>query len=402
MRVRHGALLAAVLGIVLAGSNAVAAAPPPGDAQGWFQDGYGPGNGGYNPDEHWIVPERLRRLAPRWSIPATGQQVCAAQSAPVVAGGRLFLTGRESLGAYDASTGTKIWSYPYLDPMDTYTPMLAVSGGTLLAATSGCQSVSDPSGMLLAFDAATGKLLWRADTDAPNATLIVARGVAVVGGEDAGWMETTAFQITTGKQLWKRPWSMSADRVAAGGTVLLTDNNREFSEIGTSAVDIGTGQVRWRTNRIWSVRAADRTGRWFLVDDSARALLKVDAGSGTVAWSQPGLDGPLAVDDRQVYATRTVTAGTTVTAELLGLALDSGRVAWRRGGFASLLRPVVAGGVLYALTPKKRLDTLNPATGAGLAFSTVDKPLDHPVISGDWLYLTDGGRLRGYTVPRPG
>jgi hypothetical protein len=30
------------------------------------------------------------------------------------------------------------------------------------------------------------------------------------------------------------------------------------------------------------------------------------------------------------------------------------------------------------------------------------KPIDHPVIAGDWLYLTDGTRLRAYTVPWTG
>jgi outer membrane protein assembly factor BamB len=100
--------------------------------------------------------------------------------------------------------------------------------------------------------------------------------------------------------------------------------------------------------------------------------------------------GPLAVDERRVY----VAAGT----ELVSLATGSGRPVWRRGGYDSLLRPVVAGGVLYTVTPKKRLESLNAATGGRLGFTVTDKPLDHPVITGDRLYLTDGTRLRAYTV----
>jgi outer membrane protein assembly factor BamB len=407
MRTRHrvslAALLAALLGAVAAGPAAGSAGPPD-----WTHDGYGPGNGGYNPDESWIVPARLGALAKQWSIAATGREVCARQAAPVVAGGRLFLAGRESLGAYDAGTGKKIWTYPYADPMDTRTPLLAVSGDTLLAGTSGCQSVSDPDGVLLALDAASGKPRWQGSTEAPDQTMVVDRGVAVVSGSDAGWMASTAFRISTGKQIWQRARAMPAAGASAGGTVLLTDYTNAFAAVGARAVDITTGAVRWRTGRIWSARAADPTGRSFLVDDPAGALLRVDAATGRVAWTQPGLAGPLAVDARQVYVARTAgaeVAGARVagtTAELVSLAVGSGRVTWRRGGYQSLLRPVVAGGVLYAVTPQKRLDSLNAATGRVLGFSATDKPADHPVVAGDWLYLTDGSRLGAYTVPRIG
>jgi outer membrane protein assembly factor BamB len=405
MRTRHGVLLAVVLGAAVAGTGAPAVAGPGPNVPGWTQDGYAAGNGGYNPDESWIVPARLGRLAKQWSITATGQEVCARQAAPVVAGGRLFLAGRESLGAYDAETGKKIWTYPYADPMDTRTPLLAVSGGTLLAGTSGCQSVSDPDGVLFALDAATGKRRWQADTEAPDQTMVVDRGVAVVSGSDAGWMASTAFRISTGKQIWQREQATPATGVSAGGTVLLTDYNDESSPVGARAVDITTGAVRWKTSRIWSVRAADRTGRSFLVDDAAGALLRVDAATGRVLWTRAGLAGPLAVDARHVYVARTAGAevvGARSTAEVLSLAVASGRTAWRRGGYEALLRPVVAGGVLYAVTPQKRLDSLNAATGRVLGFSVTDKPSDHPVVAGDWLYLTDGGRLRAYTVPRIG
>jgi outer membrane protein assembly factor BamB len=400
MRTRHGValagLLTAALGAMAAGSGGPALAAPPAwaDAPSWTRDGYGPGNGGYNPSETWIVPGRTGRLAEQWSITTTGQEVCARQAAPVVSDGRLYLAGRESLGAYDAATGKSLWSYPYEDPMDTHTPILAVSGGTLLAGTWGCQSVSDPDGELLALNAATGALRWKASTDAPDSVLAVDRGVAVVGGQDAGWMGTTAFRISTGERLWERPQAMPAAGVSADGRLLLTDHDRTFAPNGALEVDISTGKVGWKTRQIWSVEAADPTGHFFLVGDEAGALLRVDAATGAIAWSQPGMAGPLAVDDRHVY----VATGT----RLLSLDAGSGRPAWRRGGYDSLLRPVVAGGVLYTGTPKKRLESLNAANGRRLGFTATDPPIDHPVITGDWLYLTDGTRLRAYTVPRIG
>jgi outer membrane protein assembly factor BamB len=400
-RVSVAALLSATLTAVLAGSvGTVEAAPATGTtgtvvAPGWTHDGYGPGNGGFNPLEAWLLPGRVAQLAKQWSIAATGQEVCARQSPPVVADGRLYLTGRVGLGAYRADTGVRIWSRPYPDPMDMYTPLLAVSGDTLLVATSGCQSVSDPDGDLLALNGATGALRWRAHIEAPNEALIVDRGVVVVGGSDAGSRATIAFRVDTGKQLWTRVDASPTMGVSAGGTLLLGDYGTAGNSVATVAVDISTGVVRWKTARTWSAQAADLAGDSFLVSDAGGALLKVDAATGTVAWRRPGMGGPVAVDGGHVYVAQTVPAGAT----MVSLAVGTGQFTWRRAGYPALVRPVVAGGVLYAVAPKQRLESLDAATGRRLGFTATGKPIDHPVITGGWLYLTDGTNLRGYTVP---
>jgi outer membrane protein assembly factor BamB len=392
MRLRH--VVVAGLMTVVAGAGPAAAGPPPSWSvtPAWTHDGYGPGNGGFNPAESRLVPSRVGELRQRWSIPATGTQVCARQAPPVSDGGAIFLPGRESVGAFDADTGEKIWTYPYADPMDTRTPLLAVSSGLLLVATSGCQSVSAPSGELLALDAATGALRWKAQTTVPETSLIVDGGVAVVAGGNAEWMATTAFSVATGRRLWERPLAMPAAGVSALGTALLTVRDTVFRPVGAVAVDIATGGVRWRTGSVWSVRAADDTGRFLLAGDPAGTLLKVDATSGTIAWARRGLGGPLAVDRDQIY----VASGT----DLVCVTAGSGREVWRQGGFASPGRPVVAGGVVYVVSPKDRLDTLDAANGHRLGFTATNKPVDHPVVDGGRLYLTDGDRLRVYTTGR--
>jgi outer membrane protein assembly factor BamB len=385
-----------MFGVTVLGSGGAAAAadPPPfwSVTPAWTHDGYGPGNGGFNPDESWLVPGRVGKLERQWSIPATGRQVCARQAAPVTDGGAIFVPGRESIGAFDADTGEKGWTYPYADAMDVRTPLLAVYSGTLLVATSGCQSVSAPSGELLALDAATGKLLWKARTAAPEETLIVDDGVAVVAGSNPeGAMATTAFSIVTGRQLWERPQTMPAAGVSARGTLLLTNYYRLSPPVGAVAVGISTGKVRWQTAQVWSVRAADDTGRFFLVDDPSGTLLKVNATSGKIAWTKRGLGGPLAVDRGQIY----VASGT----DLVSVTARSGRETWRRAKSAAKLRPVVAAGVVYAVSPKNRLETLNATNGHLLGFTDTNKLIDHPVVNDGWLYLADGSQLRGYTVP---
>ena len=392
-------LLAGVLtaGLIfpLQPAAAAPAQPAPVSAQAeptaWPADGFDPANTGWNPAETQLVPAALGVLTQRWSIAATGQEVCARQTAPVVSGGRLFLTGREGVSAYDAGTGRKQWTFPYADPSDTVSPSLTVSGGLVLVASYGCQSSSDPDGLLTALDAVTGKVRWEQPTDAPAETLIVDRDVVVVGGEDSGGMATTAFAAGTGRRLWQKKRAMPHADVSAAGIVLLTttDTNTGTAS-GAVALDIATGRQRWKTAAAWTVEAADPAGGFFLVNNPAGALLKVAARTGAIAWSRRGLAGPVAVDDKHVYI---ATAGTAVyCADLV-----TGARVWKRGGYTNLLRPVVAGGVLYPVEAKARLTSLVAATGFRLGFTASTKPTDHPVIADGVLYLTDGSRLRAYT-----
>lgn len=69
------------------------------------------------------------------------------------------------------------------------------------------------------------------------------------------------------------------------------------------------------------VRAADYTGRFFLVDDTSGALLKVNATSGKIAWTKRGLGGPLAIDRGRTF----VAAGTDLVSVTAG-----GRFVWWR------------------------------------------------------------------------
>ncbi|WP_433363416.1 PQQ-binding-like beta-propeller repeat protein [Actinoplanes sp. CA-142083] len=392
MRLRHGVAAAALLSTFVMNAGGIAAAEPRQAMPGWAQDGFGPGNGGFNPGERWLAGARLGQLAQQWSIPAIGQQVCARQAAPVTDGTTIYLPGRESLTAHDATTGKQIWSYPYSDPMDTRTPLLALHDGTLLVGTSGCQSVSDPNGELLALDPATGKPRWTAKTEAPDEVLAADDGVVVVGGADAGWMSSTAFSVATGKQVWERERGLATAGASARGTLLLTEHDTAFRPTGAVAVDIKTGKSLWHTDQPWSVRAADETGRFFLADDVSGALLKVNADSGQVVWTKSDLSGPLAVDRDQIY----VVSGTA----LVSLAADTGTERWRRNNAGADLRPVVAGNVVYTVTSRGRLEALNTRNGHQLGFRPHYKPADHPVIDDGRLYLTDGKQLRAYAAPR--
>src|SRR6185369_1751897 len=105
----------------------------------WSQDGYGPGNTGNNPSEHVITAANVASLRYRWSLVSpVSRGSCMAQSPPVVASGRLFLTDQGGFAAYNAVTGARLWRKAMAGPADRQTPKLAVAGATLLAAADTC------------------------------------------------------------------------------------------------------------------------------------------------------------------------------------------------------------------------------------------------------------------------
>jgi outer membrane protein assembly factor BamB len=151
-------------------------------------------------------------LAPGWKL-----KVGAGHSSPVVSGGRVYEFSRESeaevVRALDLDTGRELWkqSYPVayeMNPAATghgkgpkSTPVVA--GGRLF--TLGI------TGVLTAWDAATGRQLWRKTFEAAHRATAPAFGtatspavdgerlIAFVGGDGDGAL--AAFDVRTGAQL---------------------------------------------------------------------------------------------------------------------------------------------------------------------------------------------------------
>ena len=165
--------------IVVLAPNAARAAGP----ASWGHPGYDAEDSYYNPSESVVNAGTIGHLTRRWSVHLrTRDETCTHFSAPLVAAGRVIATDEPGISAYNAVTGAPAWNYTWTDPGDTVTPQLAADGGTLIAATSGCQSQSDPNGQVVALDLATGHTRWRADLEAPVVTLAVDKGIAVVSG----------------------------------------------------------------------------------------------------------------------------------------------------------------------------------------------------------------------------
>jgi outer membrane protein assembly factor BamB len=355
----------------------------------WSQDGYGPGNTGTNPTEHIITAANVASLRYRWSLVSpVSRGSCLAQSAPVVAGGRLFLTDQGGLAAYNAVTGVRLWRKAVTVPADQETPKLAVAGSTLLAAADTCGSTSDPDGDLTAYNAMTGAQRWTVHRDAPMFRMVVDGNVVVVGGGDAGIDAVTAYRLSDGKQLWNRTGVDLAAGVSAGGRLLLSRADHS----GALGVDLATGHTLWTVPAEWWVLAADPAGQRFFTADPNGRLIAVDAATGEKLWAMNGAGGmnggvaEVAVDATRIYVSH--------QDDVLALYTKNGKTAWSRDLFGAVGRPVVAGNVLYVPAERQPLAILEPSTGNVLDDSSpIAGVFGHPVIVDGRLYVTDGRLL---------
>jgi outer membrane protein assembly factor BamB len=359
----------------------------------WAQDGYGPGNTAVNPNERTITTRNAGKLRYRWSVlSGVTRSGCLAQSAPVVAGRRLFLPDANGFAAYDAVTGERLWRRN-VGIFDSETPKFAVSGNLLLSASNTCGSVSDPDVELTAYDVATGATRWSVKRDAPMAHMVVDRNVVAVGGGDAGEDRVSVYRRSDGKVLWSRAEVELAADVSAGGRLLLA---RRGDNKGSVAVDIVTGRELWSTKAQWVVAAADPSGERFIAGDTTGALYALDARNGNTVWSAKGIareDGSatIAVDDTRIFATRDT--------HLIALDAKTGKKVWDREFLSNPLgRPTVAGGVVYAPIEDGWLAIRDARTGDDLE----DLPLvgdvrEHAVVAGGHLYVSNGRVLDVFT-----
>ena len=381
---RIGAILTAVVSLaalVPAAVPAQAAVPP----AAWTQDGYGPGNTGYNPAETVVNGSTIGGLKLRWTAkPGVGEPGCQPTPVgPMVLDGRMFVLDSGTVGAWDVKPGKRLWlgTEPYVDASG-----LAIVDGLVLATEVNCFSNSNYSTNVSALDPKTGKEVWDEIQGWSIDTYVGDAGVFVVSGfcgicDDARY-GTVAFRVSDGKRLWTQENAVLSGPVAFGGKVMLNATLKQESTV----VDIKTGYPVWGG---WprTARAANPAGNQLYVTDT-NGLGAVRASDGKSLWRVRNETGDLAADGRRVYV---ASAG-----RVNAYHATTGKLEWTRAVLTPK-RPIRAGGLLYVQS-KKSLVILSPVTGkpvtSGTPFGTMT---DHVVVSGGRLFVTSGLNVRSYT-----
>ena len=378
----------------------------------------------------WRGPARdglIAGLAPRTSWPeslkpAWKLTVGVGHSSPVVVGDRVFQFSRigddEIVQALDLASGKSVWRQSYAAP---YTMnMAAMSHGKGPKSTplvdGGRIFTLGISGILSAFDAATGRVLWRKEFGAQfketsplfgaatSPVIDQGRLIVYVGGNGNGAL--TAFAPASGAVLWAFKGDgpayaspMVAELAGVRQVVTLSDSNL----VGVSA---DKGELLWKLpfTTEYVQNAVTPAVRGDLViyaglEHSVKAVRIVRSGAKFAAqpvWENAEvasyMSSPVVAGDR-VYGLSHKKKGQFYCLDAL-----TGKTIWlsegRQGDNAALL---AGGGALFLLTTESELLVAN-AAGASFSvlkrYSVAASPTwAHPVVLGEGVLVKDAESL---------
>ena len=182
--------------------------------------------------------------------PATKQHGPGPKSTPVFFNGRLYSIGMTGIvTAWDAATGKQVWQKSGTGPETLYTSHAfspLVDGGHVIFHVGG-----NDKGALTAFDLDTGAVRWSWTGDGPGyASPVVATFDGVRQIVTPTQTKIVGIDATTGALLWERPMvhqfvSNSITPIISGQTVIVAGTGPLF------ALAVARRAGQWTTEQIW-------------------------------------------------------------------------------------------------------------------------------------------------------
>ena len=227
------------------------------------------------------------------------------KSTPVFAGGKLFSIGMTGIvTAFDAATGRQLWQKPGSSIVPMYTSHAfspVVEGGMVIFHVGGHNE-----GAITAFDINTGDVKWRWGGDGPGYGSPVVADIAgtrqiisITQGKLVG------VEAATGKLLWERPFvsanfTNAVTPILDGQTVIVSGNGGP-----TAAFTISKRNNEWVTESAWenadspyrlSNAVAVRDAVFGLTNRNSGQYFGVDRKTGKTLWlSEPRQAGNAAI-----------------------------------------------------------------------------------------------------------
>jgi outer membrane protein assembly factor BamB len=370
--------------------------PPPEDNEDW------PQAGGYSNHamHHMMVGESLSRA---WSSDAgTGAgKRRRLLGQPIVAEGKVFTVDASSMvSAFDAQTGKRLWRQD-LTPDDTsevYTSGgIAYEDGRIFAATGFAQVV--------AVDARTGAVLWRQAVSGPMRGAPTVRGGRVLAVTVDN--QTFALAAEDGAVLWTHSGITETTGLLAGNSPAVDGNTVivPYSSGELFALRVDSGSVIWqdslatvrRTENVGALldirgRPVVDRGRVYAVSN-ADMMVCLDERSGRRLWEKEigSVQSPWIAGDFLFVLTN--------NNEVVALDAKTGRIIWvtemqswedpkERDGRIVWTGPVLASDRLIVAASNGKLVSLSPYTGDMLGWETAPDGISvPPAIANDTLYF---------------
>jgi outer membrane protein assembly factor BamB len=304
--------------------------------------------------------------APYTMNPAAARHEKGPKSTPTFANGKLYTLGMSGIvTAYDAATGKQLWQKPASTPGPLYgTAMSPLVERDLVIVHVG----SHNKGALTAFDSNTGAVKWTWTGDGPSygspmaADFDGTRQVIVFTQENL-----VGVSEATGELLWKRPFTTDYSQSAI--TPILYGKTVIVSGLGkpVAAFTIAKRNNAWATEDVWQNPAVSLyMANAVLVGDAIYGMSQrnsgqffaLDAKTGKTLWTSP---------PRQATNAAIVSAG-----DLLFLLKDDAEL-------------IVAKASVAGFEPVKRYTVADSATWA------------QPTIAGNRIFVKDNTAVTLWT-----
>ncbi len=297
-----------------------------------------------------------------------------------------------------------IWSFsdPSVRVMDIASSPSVVAGRVYFAGAQA--SVFDTGGLVYALNAATGKRLWRVETEMQGfSSPAVDRGRVYVGEglhTDAG-CRLLCLDAATGRKLWSvrtGSHTESSPAIAAGRIYFGAGDD------GAYAADAASGKVLWHSPGMHiDVSPLVAAGRAYFGTGYGRLrALALDTRTGKPVWSTPcdlPVWGPPALKDgRVIYGIGNGDFGSSSPSPRGGIwSLDAatGRQAWRTELPDAVLSAIsVQGGLAIAGCRDGNVYALDLATGRRRWTAPIGGPIvASPAGDGRRVYIAAAGAL---------
>jgi quinohemoprotein ethanol dehydrogenase len=198
------------------------AADSPENAGEWMSYGRDYSEQRYSPLKQ-INPDSVKRLGLAWYADLT-ERGGSYETTPIVVDGRLFLTSPWSkVYAFDAKSGKQLWKYDPKVPGEYAVKLCCGIVNRGVAVWQGKVIWGTLDGRLIAVDAGTGKKVWQVQATDPRKTLSITGAPRIADGrifmgeagsefEQRGYL--AAYDAENGKELW-RWWSVPGDPAKA-------------------------------------------------------------------------------------------------------------------------------------------------------------------------------------------
>ena len=361
-----------------------------------------------------------KELTKQWTV-----EVGPGYATPIVIGNRVYIFTRqgddEVMRALDASSAKELWrtSYPAPFKMNPATAPHGPGPKSTPTFANNRLFTLGISGIVTAFDATTGRQIWQRPHDpveplyhTGQSPLVVGDSVIVhVGGHDNGAL--TAFDAASGKVRWR--WT--GDGPAYGSPLLFnlsgTPQVATFTQkffVGVSAAD---GKLLWR--RPFTTPSTTTSQTPILYKDM---VIEMGRDNGVTAFRAAPATGAAEWTTTNVWHTDEVSMhmsdAVAIDGVLYGLShlnsgqyfaldLENGRVLWksepRQGNHAAIAR---AGNIIFSLEDDSELVVLRTSRERFDPIvrykAAATDTWTQPVVSGNRIFVKDVSSLTLWTI----